>query len=614
VASEDDAPTLQGSLGHGPTGQLAAVESPMVPDEERYDIGKQLGRGGMGEVRVAHDTRVDREVAVKLLRPEQTRDHDTVTRFLREARIQGRLDHPAVVPVHDLGIDRYGHPFFVMKRLTGITLAEVLEGMRTDHVLRDKWPRRALLARFVDVCLAVEFAHTRGVVHRDLKPSNIMLGDFGEVYVLDWGLARVRNDGRISQPIAALPGDSGGPAQTAVGSVLGTPGYMPPEQIRNPAVDGRADVYALGCILYEILTGQPALPTGMDALDATLAAVCHRPSEKFTELVSPELDDICARATAADTQLRPTARELGDAVQAYLDGDRDMARRRELARRHAKRAQESFASTGDAARARAMREAGRALVLDANNVDAQGVLAHLLLDAPHVIPEIAREEANRERSRQRQEVLKWVWRGYLGIFLIMMTLYAFPIRHVEPILACQLLTLATGAATYAASRRPLPIRHGLLALAIWLNATTIAAGAITFGPLLIVPVFLVGTVAGSLSQPTGHRWPLVVLPPVLGFAVPLVLELVDLLPSSFHVEHGLVLTPYAIELTSSLTLVLVVIGIASQIAITVAMMSQARSIQDDAQDRLHAQTWHLQQLLPRRTTSQKAPDSEIRLR
>src|SRR5438552_2243942 len=131
------------------------------PSLERFDLGPVLGRGGMGEVRLARDLRVDREVAIKLLRGAA--GPDAVARFLREARVQARLDHPAVVPVYDVGVDDEGVPYFAMKRLTGVTLQQVLE---TGD---PRWPRRQLLARFVDVCLAIELAHTRGVIHRDLK-------------------------------------------------------------------------------------------------------------------------------------------------------------------------------------------------------------------------------------------------------------------------------------------------------------------------------------------------------------------------------------------------------------------------------------------------------------
>ncbi|MBA3788415.1 MAG: serine/threonine protein kinase, partial [Actinobacteria bacterium] len=333
---EDDA-TLPDTGG---TATRAAPRTSELELDPRYDVGPVIGRGGMGEVRLARDTRIDREVAVKLMRQGHG-DRDHVARFFREARVQGALEHPAVVPVHDLGIDRQGHPYFVMKRLAGITLADVIVDRSAGEGAEDRWPRRQLLTRLADVCLAVEFAHTRGVVHRDLKPANIMLGEFGETYVLDWGLARIVADAAPISSVAPLSGEplSGEPqdGQTAVGALLGTPGYMAPEQARGDVVDARADSFSLGCILYELLTGAAALPRGLAALPATLETVEHRPA-RIAPDVPPELDDLCARATAQDRDLRPTARQLAVAIQAYLDGDRDLERRRALALDHVGRA------------------------------------------------------------------------------------------------------------------------------------------------------------------------------------------------------------------------------------------------------------------------------------
>ena len=247
-----------------------------------YTLGRTLGVGGMGEVVLAHDGRIGREIAVKRLRTAAP-SAAALERFLREARIQARLEHPAIVPVYELGHDRAGQPYFTMKRLAGVTLADQLAAPRPP-------PLRPLLRAFVDVCLAIDFAHARGVVHRDLKPANIMLGDFGEVYVLDWGVARV----------AAAPGDDGAgderdgiaPAgdittlegMTQAGAVLGTPGYMPPEQLQGAAaVTAAADVYALGAILFELLAGEPLLARGPEVVRQTLAGVDGSPAARRPE-------------------------------------------------------------------------------------------------------------------------------------------------------------------------------------------------------------------------------------------------------------------------------------------------------------------------------------------
>src|SRR5450432_121859 len=200
--------------------------------EPGYQIGALIGRGGMGEVVVAQDQRIGREVAVKRIRAKHP-THDAVERFLREARIQARLDHPAIVPVYELGTDADGLPYFTMKRLAGETL---------HKRLGDKAQVLPLLHAFVDVCLAIQLAHARGVVHRDVKPSNIMLGDYGEVYVLDWGIARVLAD--PADHVRASTSFDVAEVRTHPGTMLGTPGYMAPEQMRGDDITGAADVYA----------------------------------------------------------------------------------------------------------------------------------------------------------------------------------------------------------------------------------------------------------------------------------------------------------------------------------------------------------------------------------
>jgi serine/threonine-protein kinase len=587
---DDDAATLPGTLGELPGERARAT---LDPEGDRYALGSTLGRGGMGEVRLARDMRIDRDVAVKLLRSDQC-DASTIARFFREAQVQGRLDHPSVVPVHDLGIDRAGVPYFVMKRLTGTTLADVL----ANPAMREKWPRRLLLARLVDVCLAVEFAHTRGVVHRDLKPANLMLGDFGEAYVLDWGLARLADDVRDS---IRSPSADFGPGKTVAGDILGTPGYMPPEQAQGEEVDARSDVYALGCILYEVLTGAPALPSGMAGLHASVANACVRPSERFSE-IPLELDDACASATAADRTKRPTARALAETIQAYLDGDRDLARRREIALVHVGRARDALHGSGDESRALAIREAGRALVLDAANVDAQAVLAQLLLEAPHAIPAEALAAAEVERAAIRQTSLRWVASGYIVVLVAMIVLFVFvfPVRVVWPVATMIATTALTNSFLLYATRRQLRTRSPVYMLAILANAAAIASGGLVTGPLLVLPVFLICTLTAALSQPFGYSPRAIVLPYVIAMAVPLVGEWVGLLPSTYHVEHhALVLTPWAIDLTPGPTIALNLLSIASQAMIASSLMISQSRAQRQAQDRVHAQSWHLRQLLPR---------------
>ncbi|HVY45658.1 MAG TPA: serine/threonine-protein kinase, partial [Minicystis sp.] len=344
------------SNGSNPAG-VDVAPAPLEDEgfAARYDVGALIGEGGMGEVRAARDRRVGREVALKVVRAGSGSRSDARARFEREARVQGQLEHPSVVPVYDLGLAPDGAAFFTMKRVRGRALDEILAALRAgDAETTAAYGRRRLLGAFASACLAVAFAHARGVLHRDLKPGNLMLGSYGELYVLDWGLAKVRgareDDARGEPAVASRRPDDAAPdvtatsdAKTVAGSILGTPGYMAPEQVRGDvdALDARCDVYALGAILFEMLTLEPLhrRDGGLDAIHrATLQGVDASPARRAPgAAVPPELDAICVRATALDPAERfPSARALHDALERYLDGDRDVAHRAELAERHAR--------------------------------------------------------------------------------------------------------------------------------------------------------------------------------------------------------------------------------------------------------------------------------------
>jgi eukaryotic-like serine/threonine-protein kinase len=367
------------------TGQTRRVTLP----EPGYTIGELLGRGGMGEVVRAHDRRIGRDVAIKRMR-QATPSDEAVQRFLREARIQGRLDHPAIVPVYELGLDAAGQPYFAMKQLAGTTLA--------TH-MSDGTPLPRLLRGFVEVCLAIQFAHERGVVHRDLKPANIILGEYGEVYVLDWGIARVIADPHSPPPIARDIDTLDGGTQT--GEMIGTPGYMAPEQVRGiDVVTPATDVYALGSILFELLAGEPLHPRGVAAIASTLGAAQQAPRTRpRARDLAPELDAACLSALAEDPAARPTARALGERIQRYLDGDRDVAQRRTLAAERLQSAAENLASGDPERRPLAMREAGYALALDPTSEPAARVVSSMILEPPRVLP-AALERALADEDRR----------------------------------------------------------------------------------------------------------------------------------------------------------------------------------------------------------------------
>ncbi len=228
-----------------------------------YQVGQLVGRGGMGAVLQAEDSSIQRQVAMKVvLRGDSTVD---VLRFIHEARITGQLEHPNIIPVHMLGADEHGQPFYTMKLVHGATLHQVLKELgHGEEKAVEQYPLSALLTIFQKVCDAIRFAHSQKIIHRDLKPDNIMLGDFGEVLVMDWGLAK-----RLGAPeeTADSPTDASSladgidyraDAKTLSGSIIGTPKYMPPEQAEGKLelLDERADIYSLGAILYHTLTLQ----------------------------------------------------------------------------------------------------------------------------------------------------------------------------------------------------------------------------------------------------------------------------------------------------------------------------------------------------------------------
>jgi serine/threonine-protein kinase len=416
-----DAPTRPGLPG----GRAPRLATP-APDGDRYEIGDVIGSGGMGEVVTAHDRQLGRTVALKRLLAEAPTD-DEVARFSREARIQGRLDHPAIAPVHELARDREGRLFFAMKQVGGKTMAELIE-TGDPRVTR---PR--LLRAYVDACLAIELAHRRGVIHRDLKPSNLMLGDYGEVYVIDWGVARF-----VDEP---------DPSTTPMGTV----GYMAPEQLTcAPDLDGRADVYALGSILFEILTGKPLHPSADDAgVRSTLEGTDNRPSRRAPDRdIPPELDDLCVDATAIDRGARvASAQRLADRVQRYLDGDRDHARRRDLAREHLARATAAFA-TGDLdGRRAAMRDAGRALALDPTLAEAAHLVGRLMVEAPTTPPRGADDVL---AASDRVAENRHMWVAMIGAIGFAMFLPAFFVVGVrEPAYLVVLAVLIAVAAAIA---------------------------------------------------------------------------------------------------------------------------------------------------------------------
>jgi serine/threonine-protein kinase len=308
-----------------PNGPPAAAAA-RTPPAERYHLTRLHATGGIGRVWLARDEGLAREVALKEIRPERANHPTAEARFLREARITGQLEHPSIVPIYELGRRSAGMGlFYAMRFVRGRTLEEAAADYhaRQSRGEAARPQLRELLTALVGVCNAVAFAHSRGVLHRDLKPQNVVLGDYGEVIVLDWGLARLTGqpdsaDDAVSDADATDSAD----AETREGQVLGTPAYMAPEQAegRLDRLGPATDVYGLGAILYEILTGQPPF-TGSDTepvLDRVIHSAPVRP-RRVVPATPPALEAACLKALAKNPAGRyASAKDLAADLQHWL--------------------------------------------------------------------------------------------------------------------------------------------------------------------------------------------------------------------------------------------------------------------------------------------------------
>ena len=507
----------------GTAGEVTSqVRGTNTPLSVRYELGRVIGKGGMGEVISAKDDQIGRRVAIKRIRGEA--DPKTTARFLREAKIQGQLEHPSIVPVYELSTDHLGQPFFAMKQLAGATLADII-GMALveDPQTLAKYPRQRLLRAFTEVCLAIELAHTRNIIHRDLKPANVMLGDFGEVYVLDWGIAKVIGD--VEDITAGPSGDASD--HTAIGATIGTPGYMSPEQIAGDAtLDGRADVYALGCMLFEILAFEPLHPRGAAGLASAKAGIDARPSQRAPEReIPPELDRVCEAACQVDREKRPaTARELGELVQSYLDGDRDLALRKGLATKELAAAHalldggllETLSESRQRAVHRgprrdefapysaAVRAAGRALALDPSSHEAAQLVSRLMLEPPvETPPEVETTLANQETELIVRHARLGIW-GVIGYLIFFPVMWLGGIHETWLVFGGTALTLGIMALLFLVTRRPSPLTIFASFLGQVALVVLYARG---MSPLLVAPgVALITALMYATHIRTGPLW------------------------------------------------------------------------------------------------------------
>lgn len=292
---------------------------------QRYEVEDEIARGGMGAVLAAKDLSIRREIAVKVMLSEQA-DHKTMARFIEEAQVQGQLEHPNICPIYDLGFDELGHPYFAMKRVRGRSLREVLRGLAAGKLDPEEYGLPRLLEIFTKICDAVAFAHSRGVVHRDLKPANVMIGEFGEVLVMDWGLAKVVGSREKRSPSISSDRLEQSLFETRVGSIMGSPRYMAPEQAAGDVdrIDARSDVYALGAILYAILTLLPPVEGSdvQEAVDRTIVGDIRPPSQRTPDRPIPSDLEACAmKALCLEPEERyQSATELREEVTRFLNG------------------------------------------------------------------------------------------------------------------------------------------------------------------------------------------------------------------------------------------------------------------------------------------------------
>jgi serine/threonine-protein kinase len=592
---------------------------------QRYERGEPLGAGGMGVVQAWRDRATGREVAMKTIRGPG--EATAALRFAREARVQAQLEHPSIVPVYDVGVDPGGALYFTMKRVRGHSLQRVLQDGDASH-----YSLRKLLTVMARVAMTIEYAHRRGVVNRDLKPANLMLGEFDEIYVLDWGLAQIRHAAATPMPgslmaahppapavfgpaaLAALAAanplvDSSQRPQTGAGQVLGTLGYLAPEQLEDPErVDHRSDIYALGAILFEILAGERMhnAHTSDGVMISTLELDGASPAARAPDrAVPPELDALVQAATRLDQTARPgSAAELAAAIEAYLDGDRDLVRRREQAAAAAEAARQALVVSRDASdadepmlRAAAVREVGRALALDPDNALARMTLVHVLTEPARVMPEAAEAAyqvgatQSLRVSARNASIALLSYAAYVPFVLWM------GVRRPWLLGATGLATLAVIGLTYSQYRRP-PSQLALPWSHVVVSMIALGLGMSLFGPLMLLPSLVM--ITGVAYVATFNRKAIACVAPLAAVIfVPLALQLAGVLPPSYDFADGtLRILPGMTDLPPVPTLLLLVV--ANLIVVTggIGFVWRLRCSHRDVERRLALHAWQLAQLVP----------------
>lgn len=574
--------------------------------EDRYQSRAKLGEGGMGEVRLCRDGRIGRDVAMKVIRTDRHRSAEMRARFLREVRVQGQLEHPSIVPVYDLGTGKDGETYFTMKRVRGQNLADILDSLRLgEPAAIAQYSQRKLLAAFQSVCLAIEFAHSRGVLHRDLKPTNIMLGAFGEVYVLDWGIAKIMNEDEAQGPSSKVQ-DSDFSLETQVGAFVGTLGYLSPEQFSGEALDPRSDVFALGTILFELLTLVPLFEGKPIEIAQQICEPCDaRCSVRRPEAdVPPELEAICINATALERDDRiGSARELNDLIQRYLDGDRDLERRRAFAEKHLTTAGEemelarSSASDAGPHRAKALGELGRALALDPTNEAAMGDIVSLLLEPPHDFPQEVKDEIEASNLHS----IRIIGRTGAFTFLLGLVLLLPLLTRVHPgerLLASLVIAAIalSGVLSLSQVKRPSHRKSYVVMVACALGYVGMSR---LYGPFVLMPAIVMATAMTYAMHPLPHIQRMSFYLMFSSIAVPIGLELTGIWAPAYDFRDGvMMILPRALDLHRTVTMVVLSVVTLFLIYAGSAVIQRARNALTHAEARLLVQSWQFRQLAP----------------
>ncbi|MFW5966491.1 MAG: protein kinase domain-containing protein, partial [Persicimonas sp.] len=351
------------------------------PLDYRYEFGGELGRGGMGQVFLARDQLLERDIALKTLRPD-ARSEEARRHLLQEARVTGMLEHSSIIPIYDLGTLTDEEPFYTMRVVREQSLAQLLDQMKRQESPGADYSLTQMVSILRQVCLAVHYAHDSGIIHRDLKPENILVGNYGEVFVIDWGVAKSIDEQHSDDE-----------AHEEHGTLVGTPQYMAPEQAlgHTGQLGVGTDVYALGAVLYEVLTLQPLFEA--DHVMALLLKVANDPVTPPTKRapqreIPQELEEICMRALAKEPAQRfGSADEMARELELFLEGVKERERRKEMARQ----------ATAEANRARKRYEDARERYLD-----AMQQVSHAKLNAPP--PGRQDEDQKREIWRMQERV------------------------------------------------------------------------------------------------------------------------------------------------------------------------------------------------------------------